>query len=289
MRLIQPFDPWRSSLCTCPPKYSLNPYTGCQYGCRYCYITSYIPRGFNPRPKKDFLRRLEKEVASLEDSLPVAISFSTDPYQPLEKIYGYTRQTLKILREYGVPVLITTKSNLVERDIDILTEMDTAVSITITTHREEIARAVEPGAPSPRERLETVSRLSDAGIPIAVRIDPIIPGVTDRAEDLEELVRSVSEKGARHIVSSVYKAKPDNLGRMIKSIPRFQEVYRDLYRGPRINGYRYASTAYREGILRMVRSLAHRYGMTFITCREGLEHLDDKDVYCDASHLLRRR
>jgi len=128
MRLIHPFDPWRSSLCTCPPKYSLNPYTGCQYGCRYCYITSYIPRGFNPRPKKDFLRRLEREVASLEERLPIAISYSTDPYQPLEKIYGYTREALKILREYGVPTLITTKSTLVERDIDILMEMDTAVS-----------------------------------------------------------------------------------------------------------------------------------------------------------------
>ncbi|MDI6639569.1 MAG: hypothetical protein QMD78_01965, partial [Methanocellales archaeon] len=85
MDVIRKFDPWGDPLCTCPPKYSFSPYTGCSHRCAYCYITSYIPNAFNCRPKKDLLKRVKKDVSKVDLAIPISISNSSDPYPPEEK------------------------------------------------------------------------------------------------------------------------------------------------------------------------------------------------------------
>ncbi|RLF50391.1 MAG: radical SAM protein, partial [Thermoplasmata archaeon] len=148
MYYIKEFDPWHSTYCTCPPKYSLNPYTGCDHCCIYCYITSYIPNAFQVRTKKDFFKKLQKDVKKIDKNKVVSLSNSSDPYPTVEKKLGITRKTLEILSHNQVKYQIVTKSNLVLRDLDILKQSKTCVAITITTLKEKIAKKLEPNAPS---------------------------------------------------------------------------------------------------------------------------------------------
>ncbi len=288
MRLIREFDPWKNSLCKCPPKYTFNPYTGCKFGCRYCYITSYIKDGFTPRIKDIDFYILESDIAKIARSrLPIALSLSTDAYQPLESRYRLTRRILKILSRYRIPTLITTKSTLLLRDLDILRDMNVAVSITITTLDHDIAEKLEPYAPRPSARLKAIKQLAENSIPVVVRIDPIIPSITDDLNDIGEAVKTFRDLGARHIVASIYKAKPDNLKRVIEAFPEFIEQYRKIYeKGKRIGGYRYPELNYSLKLLSQVRDLVKSAGLTFNTCRDGLAHLDTPGCYCDGSHLL---
>src|SRR5512137_228217 len=97
--ILTPFDPWKSSLCTCPSKLSLNPYTGCPHGCLYCYASSYIPHFSRCRPKSDLLKRLAREAARIRPGSLVAMSNSSDPYPLLEEKLLLTRSSLEILRQ----------------------------------------------------------------------------------------------------------------------------------------------------------------------------------------------
>ncbi|MEM4973578.1 MAG: hypothetical protein QXR87_07740, partial [Candidatus Hadarchaeales archaeon] len=139
MRVITEFDPWGDPLCTCPRKYSLNPYTGCQHHCLYCYITSYIPRAFNCRPKRDLLARIRAELPKLDRRLPVSLSNSSDPYPPMEGRLHLTRKCLQALAQAGFAVQIITKSNLVVGDLDLLEGMRAVVSFTLTTLNRQLA------------------------------------------------------------------------------------------------------------------------------------------------------
>ena len=99
--ILRPFDPWKSQLCTCPAKLSLNPYTGCPHGCLYCYASSYIPRFAECRPKVDLLKRLARESSKIRPGTLVALSNSSDPYPPQEKDLRLSRGCLQILKEQG--------------------------------------------------------------------------------------------------------------------------------------------------------------------------------------------
>jgi len=152
--LISPFDPWSSKLCTCPKKYSFSPYTGCSHRCVYCYITSYIPDAFHARVKKDVIRRLRKEVRREElRASYISMANSSDPYTPEEKKERVTRKALKIFKEREIPVLIVTKSDLVTRDIDIISSMKASVSMSITYLNNEKMEKIEPNAPSAEKRI----------------------------------------------------------------------------------------------------------------------------------------
>lgn len=288
MRVIKQFDPWKSPLCPCPPKYTINPYTGCGFKCIYCYITSYIKDPFNPRPKKDVINNLIKDLKRFEGRKVVAISYSTDPYTYPESKLGITRKILEILAEHGFSILIATKSPLVVRDIDILSRVKSVVSITITTLGDSLSRRIEPEAPLPSSRLEAIRRLRAKDIKVSVRIDPILPYITDDREMIYRLIKKLSELKVNHIVSSVYKLKPDSYNRIIKVFPELRDKYLWLYHklGTYLYGYLYAPYVYRYNILSYIKKISNRYGMTFSTCREGLRHLDDPETYCDASHLL---
>ena len=177
------FDPWYSRLCTCPPKLTFNPYTGCDHACVYCYASSYIPKFFNCRPKKDLIPRLKREAAKLKGEL-ISISNSSDPYPNLEAETGLMRKCLEILSRCDCKIQIVTKSNIVIRDMDLLKKKPSMVTLTITTDNDNISKLIEPKAPSPSERLKTAETLIRNGIPTSVRIDPIIPFVNDNPKNL---------------------------------------------------------------------------------------------------------
>lgn len=287
MSYVKPFDPWRAtSLCTCPLKYTVNPYTGCAHRCLYCYASSYIRDFFNPRPKEDFPRVLARDLRRVPEGSIINVSSSSDPYQPLELEYGYTRLLLeKTAGKYVVEVV--TKSDLVTRDADLLAEGSSVVSITITTLDTNLASRLEPGAPLPSRRLEAVRRLSEVGVPVIVRLDPLIPGLNDSPESMREVLEAAASAGAKHAVASTYKAKPDSLRRLSANFPELIPRLRELYveGGERIHGYFYAARAWRFKALSEAGRIARGFGLTFAVCREGFPQLMDAKVSCDGTHL----
>jgi len=266
--LISDFDPWRSKLCTCPPKLAFNPYTGCDHACAYCYASSYFPKFFQCRPKRDLIPRLKKEALKLKGEL-ISIANSSDPYPILEAETGLMRKCLEILSKHDCRVQIITKSDIVERDIDILKKMPSMATLAITTDNDNISELIEPNAPSSSERIKTVETLIGKAILTSVRIDPIIPSVNDSPESLIETLASI---GVKHITSSTYKAKPDNWQRFSANVPKPAEKLRTLHfdKGERIGGYRYLPSRLRVKLIKSVAALAKRHSIKFGTCREGL-------------------
>ena len=187
---------------------SINPYRGCEHGCIYCYARpSHAYLGFSPG--LDFETRLvfKPDAAALLRAelarpgytcAPIALGSNTDPYQPVERDLGITRAVLEVLAECGHPVMIVTKSARVERDIDILGAMAGAnlcsVAVSVTTLDRSLARRMEPRASAPHRRLETVRRLSRAGVPTEVMAAPMIPFLNDG--ELETILEHAREAGA---------------------------------------------------------------------------------------------
>ena len=188
---------------------SLNPYRGCEHGCIYCYARpnhAYV--GLSPG--LDFETRLFAKVNAAElfrvelghpgyRCEPIHIGGVTDPYQPVERQYRITRQLLEVALEHRQPVTLITKGSLVERDMDLLAELArlelTTVFLTVTTLDGQLARRLEPRASAPWRRLETVRRLSAAGIPVGVSLGPIIPFINDH--EIESVLAGCREAGAR--------------------------------------------------------------------------------------------
>ena len=266
--ILRPFDPWKSSVCTCPAKLSLNPYTGCPHGCLYCYASSYIPKFQDCRPKFDLHKRLERETAKIKPGTLVAMSNSSDPYPLMEKDLRLSRGCLKILKKRDLQVQIVTKSDLVVDDADLLSSMNATVAVTITTLNESLCKKLEPGAISPERRLNAIARLKKSGIPISARIDPIIPGIND--SEIEDLVLAVCKAGAMHITSSCYKARPDSLRRICSIFPREGEGLKALLkRGSCLGGHQYLPQEIRRELMKEMNEKALQKGITFSTCREG--------------------
>ena len=282
MPLITNFDPWQSSMCTCPRKLTLNPYSGCDHGCVYCYASSYIPDFNKCRPKKDLLTKLEREAARLKGEI-VSISNSSDPYPRVEANLGWTRQCLQILAQNNCRIQIITKSNLVARDDDLLSMVPATVALTITTDDDELAKQIEPFAPSPSQRLRAAQDLIKAGIPVSVRIDPIIPFVNDLPQ---KLIATLADIGVRHITCSTYKAKADNWMRLTTAMPQVAEKLKPLYflQGERIGGSTLLPKEFRYKILKGTRELAEAKGLKFGVCREGFAELNTAS--CDGSWLM---
>lgn len=287
-RVIKVFDPWRSPLCTCPRKYSLHPYTGCSHFCLYCYATSYIGRRHST-PKAGFLNSVRMDLESIEKNALIEMSSSSDPYPPIEKELELTRRTLELLLRYSMRVLITTKSHIVVRDVDLLRRISSAVMITITTLDDKLARLIEPSAPQPTLRLKAIKDLSTHGVPVGVRVDPIIPGINSDEYSVVELVEKVKEAGARHIVTSTYKAKWDSLKRILQAFPEEESKLREIYvnSGVRVQGYMYLPRVMRERLLLPVVKTALKQGLTVATCREGLGSEFNRAPSCDGSHLVK--
>jgi DNA repair photolyase len=280
--LISNFDPWRSGLCTCPPKLTFNPYTGCDHSCVYCYASGYIPNFSKCRPKKGLLERLEREAAKLRGET-VSIANSSDPYPELESNLGITRKCLQILTKNDCRIQIVTKSNIVTRDADLLTKVPSTVALTITTQDEDIARLLEPHAPAPSERLKALENLARKEIPVSVRIDPVIPYVNDEPK---KLVGMLADIGVKHITSSTYKVRTDNWRRFEIVFPKVAAELKVLYfdEGEKIVRNRLLPRNMRMRLMKNIRDLVTSNGMGFGVCREGLAELNT--ATCDGSWLL---
>jgi DNA repair photolyase len=283
--LISSFDPWRSGLCTCPPKLTFNPYTGCDHNCLYCYASGYIPNFSGCHPKKDLLTQLRKEAAKLNGEV-ISLCNSSDPYPRLEAREALTRRCLEILVECNCRIQIITKSNLVTRDDDLLAKAGATVALTITTDDEDVARKIEPCAPTPEERIRAAADLIKAGIPVAVRIDPIIPHLNSQPQ---KLIKTLAAIGVKHITASTYKAKPDNWKRLSAAYPALMETLKQQYFGvgERLGGSVLLPRDYRLEMLKDVRDLVVAGGMQFGVCREGLSQLNT--AACDGSWMLKPR
>lgn len=284
MNIIAPFDPWKNRLCACPPKYSLSPYTGCQHQCLYCYASSYIRNFYSARPKKDFLKRLEKDIKKIPQGSIITLSNSSDPYMPLEEKLDLTKNSLKILTDYAVKLIIVTKSVLILRDIEIIRNLKNAAAcFTLTTLKKDLAEKLEPLAPSPEDRLDAIEKLSSY-IPVICRFDPLIYPLN--TNEIKELIKEVKKRGVKQIITSTYKAKPDNFNRLTKAFPEHKDLWHKLYllNGERINRCIYLPRELREKLIKEVREISLQEKLGFSACREGFEYLNTKN--CDGSSFL---
>jgi DNA repair photolyase len=196
---------------------SVNPYRGCAHGCAYCYARpSHEYWGFGAGT--DFERKLMVKHRAPEllravfdkptwTGAHLVFSGNTDCYQPIERQFELTRRCLQVCSEYQNPVQLITKSALIERDIDVLAELHqkafAGVAVSIPFWKPEVARAMEPYAPSPQRRVEVIRKLTTAGIPVAVFVSPLIPGLSD--SDVIPILEAARAAGARSAMSTMVR------------------------------------------------------------------------------------
>jgi len=229
---------------------SINPYRGCEHGCIYCFARP--SHAFHDlSPGLDFESRLfakPNAAALLRAELarpgytvaPIALGTNTDPYQPIEGEWRVTRGVIEVLAECGHPLTITTKSDRVVRDLDLLAPMAArglaAVCMSVTSLDPKVASTVEPRAPTPMRRLKAVRALADAGVPVYVSIAPVIPAITDH--EIEALIAAAADAGAKaaffipvrlpHEVAPLFRAWldehfPDRAGKVMATIRSLRE------------------------------------------------------------------
>ena len=188
---------------------SINPYRGCEHGCAYCYARpTHAYHGLSAGldfetklfVKENAAALLEKELAAPKyRPAVIALGANTDAYQPIERQYRVTRAVLEVLARTDHPVGIVTKSNLVLRDLDLLAPMAAKglakVYVSVTTLDRDLARRMEPRAPTPERRLEAIQRLAEAGVPVGVLAAPIVPAIND--DEIEKILSRAHAAGAR--------------------------------------------------------------------------------------------
>ncbi|WP_018503210.1 Rv2578c family radical SAM protein [Parafrankia discariae] len=257
-----------------PFRWTVNPYRGCSHACRYCFARnshSYLDLDtgldFDSRivVKVNVAERLRAELAAPGwRGESVALGTNVDPYQRVEGRYQLMRGVLDALRDAANPFSILTKGTLILRDLDLLaeaaavTEVRTAVSVGFVD--DDLWRAVEPGAPRPRRRLEVCAALGAAGIECGVLMAPVLPGLSDSPAALERAVRGIAAAGAASVTPIVLHLRPGArewyLGWLGEHHPELLPLYRSLY-----GGGSYARRAYTERISAQVRDLAGRHGL----------------------------
>lgn len=290
--------------------WSINPYIGCAFGCAYCYarythryvmeraatdekMTDALGDAYNRLPpwlafeRNIFVKKNAPDVLSralrsgsdrhlkLLHGETIVIGTATDPYQPAERRFRVTRGILEVLAEHpGLSVVIITKSPLITRDIDVLSRInrhsDLSVHISLITLDRELARRIEPRAPTPEARVRALARLREAGIDAGINCMPVLPGITDNPSDLEALVKRVSEAGATYVgacaVRLMSAARKRYLPFIEQEFPHLAERYRNTY-----GSSAYAGEKYREGLARFFEKLCARYGV------RGWSRSDDED------------
>jgi len=257
-----------------PFPWTINPYRGCEFGCQYCYARythEYMELDGADFERKIFVKENTGELAARElrklaaTGEHIAIGTATDPYQPAEAEFGATRAILEEMALLdGLSVSITTKSNRVLQDIDVLQKIaarsELSINITITTARPRLARLLEPRAPRPDLRFAAVRALREASLDAGVFVMPVLPGITDGKEDLETLARLASELGAQWLAASVLFLMPSSrrqfLPFLAQKFPRLVQRYQQWYER---NGY--APEAYRREIGARIAGLRSKHGL----------------------------
>ncbi len=230
-----------------PFAWSLNPYMGCVHRCTFCYVRGFEARAERPsddrygtsiRVKLNVAEVLRRELARPSwRHEEVVVGAATDPYQPVEGHYRLTRACLEELARSHTPFSIITRGPLIWRDADVLRDasvrVPVGVSFSIPTLDERVWRATEPGTSPPRSRLEVVRRLSEAGIDVGVALAPLLPGISDGAEQLAAVVRAARDAGARTIWAAVLNLRPGTKEHFLQALarewpeqlPRYEELY----------------------------------------------------------------
>jgi len=283
--------PVRSLLnrCTAPRMpftWTINPYRGCEFACKYCYAR-YTHEFMEMRDGVEFEQKifvkqhaaelLRQELHQVKTGEEIAIGTATDPYQPAEKKFEVTRGILEeFARHRGFEIGIVTKSNLVLRDIELLQQVAKSnklfVNLTITTLNADLARILEPRAPRPDMRLDAVRRLNQAGVDAGVICAPVMPGITDSPRDLEKLVRAAADAGGKYIFANSLFLKPCSAAVFLpfleKEFPQLVESYKKRYQDRA-----FLSSPYRKRLSQLMARLRQKYGIR-----------SDYDRYSQRSH-----
>jgi DNA repair photolyase len=271
--------PVRSLLNRCtgvrmPFTWTINPYRGCEFACKYCYAR-YTHEFMELRDGVDFEQKifvkqhaadlLRQELHHVKPGEEIAIGTATDPYQPAERRFEVTRAILEELaRHRGLEIGIVTKSNLVLRDTDILQQITKNnrlfVNITITTLKADLARILEPRAPRPDLRLEAMQKLNQAGVAAGVICAPVLPGITDSPRDLEALVRATAKAGGKYIFANSLFLKPCSAAVFLpfleKEFPQLVESYQK-----RFKDRAFLPESYRKPLSQLMKRLRQKYGI----------------------------
>jgi DNA repair photolyase len=265
-----------------PFAWSINPYRGCEFGCRYCYAR-YTHEFMELRDSDEFEDRiyaksnigpiLRAELKKIDPRESISIGTATDPYQPAERRFGRTRAALEVFAELsGYAVSITTKSDLVKRDIPILQEIgkrnSICVNMTITTLDTGLARILEPRAPRPELRLKAVRALADAGISVGVFPNPVMPLITDQEQKLDRLAKAARDHGAEYFGGGILFLMPCSRRVFFpfveKHFPHLLRRYQERYEKAA-----YLKGPYREMVRDRIAAIRDRYGLgSGPPCRE---------------------
>jgi DNA repair photolyase len=281
--------------------WSINPYVGCAFACSYCYAPYAhryaVDRSLSEEPNEGvraslqelpaqtaFSRRiivkrnapdvLRQELtpgrvkrAALERGELLLIGSATDPYQPAERRFQLTRGMLEVLTSLrGLDLCIITKSPLIARDVDLLSQIAAHASVTVhlslITVDRDLARRIEPRAPTPESRLRALRRLSEAGVDVGINVMPVLPGITDNPYGIEQLLRAVKDAGARSVSACTLRMRSDTRERYMDMLEReFPEL---LPRYRRAYSRSYAvSENYQEGLRRFMRRACARVGIQY--------------------------
>jgi DNA repair photolyase len=269
----------RSYLARCdsprlPFRWTINPYRGCEFGCKYCYAR-YTHEFMEMRDPEQFERkiyakafdaaRFRDELRALPVGETIALGTATDPYQPAERRYGVTRKMLGVFASVsGFHLGITTKSDLIVRDIELLREVSRRhylrVSMTVTTVDADLARLLEPMAPRPDLRLGAVRTLADAGLRVVVGCAPMMPLINDSESSLDALAHQAAEAGAVALWANVLFLKPCAyqvfLPFLEERFPQLVRKYREHY-----DRAAYLRGAYPEMVQERVEQVRKRHGL----------------------------
>jgi len=270
-----------------PFEWGLNPYRGCEFGCQYCYAR-YTHEFMELRESVDFEDRiyaksgiaalLRRELRKIDGSKGIAIGTATDPYQPAERRFHRTQQALEVFAQHtGLALSITTKSDLVARDIPLLQEIakrnSISVNMTITTLDVALARKLEPRAPRPELRLRAVRAIADAGIPVGVFPNPIMPLITDQEERLDRLAKTARDHGASYFGGGVLFLMPCSRKVFFpfveKNFPHLLRRYQEKYEKEA-----YLKGPYRDIIRDRIGAVRDRYGLNSGPPRRELDAWD---------------
>jgi len=256
-----------------PFQWTINPYRGCEFGCKYCFarytheFMEMDAREFEDKiyAKSAAAHLLKQELRRLAREDSIAIGTATDPYQPAERRFGRTRAILEVFaRERGWHVGVTTKSDLILRDVELLREVARrnvlGVNLTITTLDERLARLMEPQAPRPALRLEAVRKLSEAGIAAGVFPNPVMPWITDGEAELDSLAKAAREAGARWFGGGPLFLMPSAqqvfLPFLDERFPKLAARYRKMFARSA-----YVGREYKEMLRKRVQAIRDKHGL----------------------------
>jgi DNA repair photolyase len=255
-------------------KWSLNPYMGCVHRCTFCYVRHFEHRSDRPsddrygtsiRVKTNVAEVLRKELARASwQHEDVAIGAATDPYQPAEGRYKLTRACLEALRDASNPFSIITRGPMIVRDLDVLVDAAQRASVSVTfsvpTLDEEVWKRTEPSTAHPRQRLKAVKTLVAAGVKTGVGMAPILPGISDRPEQLRDVVRAAREAGATGVWANLLFLRPGTrehfLAHLAEDWPEQLPHYAELYASKA-----YLGAELMKPVREQVSRLAREYGI----------------------------